>query len=139
MKTSVCAATGARLTNMRKAAGMNIKEALEKANHIAVAVGSAVRFSERSMRRFEAIGIRDTYGTTPPTLEELSILMRTYNGSPGYLLFGISPVSFPVDQFPKYKEIFFADEMVEIMSTIASWPEDRRQEFYRFWYSFVSR
>lgn len=132
--------TGANLRAMRKATGMNIEEAQERANWIASELKSEVVFSERAMRRFENIGINEkSYGATPPTYTELNILMRTYNGSPGYLLLNVTPVLFPIEHFNKHKKTFFTSEMVQLMSDIGSWPLSRQTLFFEFYQHFIRR
>lgn len=132
--------TGANLRAMRKAARMNIKEAIERANWIASSLKSDVVFSNRSLRRFENIGINEkSYGKTPPTYEELNILLRTYNGSPGYLLLNVTPTLFPIEHFDKHKRTFFTDEMIQLMSDIGSWPLSRQHLFFEFYQKFIKR
>mgnify|MGYP003385756887 CR=1 FL=1 len=128
---------GDNLRAMRLAAGMTMKEARKRANEIAKQLDPEISFSDRAMRRFEKIGIDETYGKTPPTYAELNILMRTYNGSPGYLLINIKPVLFPWEHFDKHKATFFTDNMIELMNDIAGWPLSDQHLFFEFYKKFV--
>lgn len=131
---------GSNLRAMRKATGMSIQEALDRSNWIASELKSDVIFSKRSLRRFENIGINETsYGKTPPTYEEINILLRTYNGSPGYLLLNVTPILFPIEHFDKHKKTFFTNEMVQLMSDIGSWPLARQHQFFEFYQNFIRR
>lgn len=130
--------TGDNLRAMREAAGMKLGEARKRANRIAKELGSDIHFSDRAMRRFEKIGIDDkTYGRTPPTYAELNVLMRTYNGSPGYLIINVKPVLFPFAHFDKHKANFFTDDMVQLMSDIGGWPLSRQHQFFEFYKNFI--
>ncbi len=128
---------GASLRAMRLAAGMTYSEARKRANAIAEALESDVYFSDRAMRRFERIGIDETYGKVPPSYAELNILMRTYNGSPGYLIIGVKPILFPWKHFDKHKANFFTDDMVRLMSDIGGWPLARQHQFFEFYKNFI--
>ena len=130
---------GTFLRDIRKASGLDMDEAIERANLIATELGVSdrIRFSERSMRRFENIDINNVYGKTPPTYAELNILMRTYNGAPGYLILGIEPAGYPVDQFDRHKSSFFTNDMIGLMSDIASWSLSRQHTFFQFYKEFV--
>lgn len=129
-------ATGIRLAKMRKSSKLSIEKAHERANNIARELGCD-EISLRSMRRFEKLGIKDSYGQTPPTFEQLNILMRTYNGSPGYLILGIPPATYPIELFDRHKASFFSDEMLSLMSDIASWPAERQKLFFQFYKTFL--
>ena len=128
---------GDNLRAMRLAAGMTMAEARKRANEIAKQLDPDISFSDRSMRRFEKIGINETYGKTPPTYAELNILMRTYNGSPGYLLINIKPVLFPFENFDKHKANFFTDDMGKLMSDIGGWSLARQHQFFEFYKNFI--
>lgn len=130
--------TGESLREMRNAAGMKLEEARKRANLIAKELDSDIYFSTRAMRRFELIGIDEkTYGKTPPTYAQLNILMRTYNGSPGYLLINIKPILFPWEHFDKHKATFFTDDMVQLMNDIGGWPLARQHQFFEFYKAFI--
>lgn len=129
---------GDSLRAMRNAAGMKLEEARTRANLIAKQLNSDIHFSDRAMRRFELIGIDEkTYGKTPPTYAQLNILMRTYNGSPGYLLINVKPILFPWEHFDKHKATFFTDDMVQLMNDIGGWPLARQHQFFEFYKTFI--
>lgn len=128
-------ATGLRLREMRKLNKLSIDAATNLANEIATTLNSDATFSKNEMRRFEVTGvpgIEHAYGTTPPSLEQIRILLHAYNGSPGYLLLGIAPVLFPTSEFHQHKRLFFDDEMVYLMNLVASWGQRRRVAFMQF-------
>ena len=131
--------TGTNLRDMRKAAKLSIPQATDWANEISQELKSDVKFNKHAMRRFESIGLNTSYGITPPTYAELNILMRAYNGSPGYLILGVKPVSYPINLFSAHKKVFFSDDMIMMMSDIASWPLSRQHIFFEFYRSFVKR
>lgn len=128
---------GDNLRAMRLAAGMTMKEARKRANEIAKQLDPEIYFSDRSMRRFEKIGIDETYGKTPPSYAELNVLLRTYNGSPGYLLINVKPTLFPIEHFDKHKKTFFTNEMIQIMSDIGSWSLSDQHLFFEFYKRFI--
>lgn len=131
---------GDNLRMMRIAAGLQIAESVEQANKIAEKTNSKIRFTARSLRRFENIGINETsYGKTPPTLAELYILLMVYNGTPSYLLLGIKPVVYPIEHDHKRRRGFFNAPMIKIMGDIASWPQERQQLFFDFYKAFIKR
>jgi hypothetical protein len=130
---------GSNLQTMRTAANMTIKESVIAANLLANEIDENMVFSERSLRRFENIGISDRYGKTPPTLAELYILMHIYSGTPSYLMLGQKPVLYPIQHNTKRRNGFINQQMVDVMGEIASWPRVRQQQFFEFFDTFVKR
>ncbi|MBL4798096.1 MAG: helix-turn-helix transcriptional regulator [Oleispira sp.] len=130
---------GDNLRAMRLAAGMKMKEARTRANEIAKRLDPEIHFSDRSMRRFERIGIDEIYGKTPPSYAELNILMRTYNGSPNYLILNIKPVLIPIERTEKHAKSFFNDDMMQLMSEIGGWSLSRQHQFFEFYKNFIKR
>ncbi len=130
---------GNNLKVMREAAGMSITESVIAANITADKMNAHLKFSARSLRRFENIGISERYGRTPPTLAELYILMQIYSGTPSYMILGQKPVLYPIQHNTKRKNGFINPDMVEVMGEIASWPRQRQQQFFEFFENFIKR
>ena len=131
--------TGKRLQDMRTESNLSIEEAVSAANRILTDAGSDMPlFTVKSMRRFENIGVTESYGTTPPTLAQLHVLMRIYSGSPGYLMLGIPPVRYPLAAFGNNKDVYFSDDMITLMATLASMSETNRTTFFRFIKTFFN-
>lgn len=132
--------TGNNLKAMRKAAGKSIKETVVAANAMALALKSDITFSQRAIRRFENIGVNEkTYGKTPPTYAQISILLRVYNGTPGYLLLNMTPITYPLEHYDKLQGSFFTPQMTQLMSDIGSWPLSRQHLFFEFYKSFIRK
>lgn len=132
--------TGENLRIMRKACGISINDSVLLANRFAEEMGSEIVFTKRSLRRFENIGVNEkSYGKTPPTLAELHILLRVYNGAPSFLIYGIKPVLYPFKHEKRRNRAYFTTPMIELMSDITSWPQARKDQFFAFYESFMKR
>ena len=129
---------GRNLKEMRKATGITVDDAVLLANKLAQEMQSDIKFSARSIRRFENIGISTAYGKIPPTLAELYILLRTYSGTPSYLLLNIKPMLFPFEHDDKRHKGFFSTSMIQLMSDITSWPLSRQFQFFEFYKDFIN-
>lgn len=140
---SAQAANGDRLRTMRTEAGYTQKEAVTLANAVAEEEGISERFTLRALRRWELLGTNAhnprNHGRTPPTLRELYVLLRVYSGSPSYLLMGLEPPLYPMDQYGVYKSAMFKPDMIEVMNELARWSAPRRQLFIEFFREFVKR
>ncbi len=85
--------TGKYLSDIRLAAGYeSVPAAVKHCNRVAKAAGSSILFTAKKLRRFESIGIKTAYGSTPPTYEETQLMVKAYRGSLAYLFFGIEPI-----------------------------------------------
>lgn len=130
---------GRNLKRMRKGAGITVDDAALLANKLAQEMQSDIKFSARSIRRFENIGISSAYGKTPPTLAELYLLLRVYSGTPSYLLLNIKPMLFPFEHDNKRHQGFFSTSMIQLMGDIASWPLSRQFQFFEFYREFINK
>jgi len=114
-------ATGERLKRMREQARIYSIEAAHKlVNKIAAELGSNT-ITLRAMRRFEKIGISDKYGTTPPSFTELNLILRTYNGNPHYLLYGIEPPLLPEPVRNLNHSGFLGQNILDLINDIQGW------------------
>ncbi|NVK42094.1 MAG: hypothetical protein HWE39_12710 [Oceanospirillaceae bacterium] len=120
-------ATGIRLKNIREAAGYRFKsDAVSACNETALSLESDVRFTMKKIRRFESIGITDRYGVKPPTYEELHIMMRTYAGSLGYLIWGLPPMLYPTDAYEDLLSVYLSPETLRHVAWLADMPKQKR-------------
>jgi len=124
---------GSRLRRMRMESKMTQAQAARTASKLAKQLGKSERFTDRQIRRWELMGTRKhdirKHGGIPATLAELNILLRVYSGSPGYLIFGIEPARYPVDEYGRYKSAFIDDGIIGCIDVLMRWPTKRRKGF----------
>jgi len=121
-------ATGKRLKNIREGAGLTATEAVRACNALAKSLGVELKFTLKKVRRFEEIGLSDRYGTTPPSYMELHIMMRVYEGSLGYLIYGIHPINYPIEEYERLIEGFTGPEMQAHISWLNSLSKEKRSK-----------
>lgn len=121
-------ATGERLKEIREDAGLSIPEAVRACNYESKQHSSKVRFTRKQIRRFEEIGVNDRYGTTPPSYEELHLMMRVYNGSFGYLIWGIPPKRYPLEQYEHLVAKYLDPEILDHLDWLANLSSAKRSK-----------
>ncbi|MGR6871258.1 hypothetical protein ACU6U9_02870 [Pseudomonas sp. HK3] len=120
-------ATGTRLKLIREGAGfLKRSHAIAACNSNSIKWDSGVTFTEKSMRRFEELGITGNSYASGPTYEELHIMMRTYNGSLGFLIWGLPPMHYPIKKYDELLNTYLSSEVLDHVAWLAQLPKHKR-------------
>lgn len=127
MNTNPDKANGKRLKQIREGAGFSSRlQAVNACNKESERLNSRVVFSEKMIKRFEEIGTPATSSRYGPTYEELHIMMRTYNGSLAYLIWGVPPSHYPFEHYQELIQAYLEPKMLEHVVWLAQMPTTKR-------------